>query len=112
MERHNLQTFFGLFSQWRFQIEGLKTNFTEIPDTKRTQEEKAELLTRAAVDSVTQEIYAKELDGIHYLADNMGAGVLTVLTRIYCQAILDRAGNTHNLQQAHIFITQKKRIAL
>ena len=43
MERHNLQTFFGLFSQWRFQIEGLKTNFTEIPDTKRTQEEKAEL---------------------------------------------------------------------
>ena len=90
----------------------LKPNFTEILDTKLTQEQKAELLARAAIDSLTQETYAKEMDGIQYLADNIEAGVVTVLTEVYAQAILSKVGIVSNLGQARKLIAQKKGIAL
>jgi len=57
----------------------LKPNFTEILDASRLQEEKADLLARAAIASVTQETYEKGLDGIQYLSDNFDAGVITEL---------------------------------
>lgn len=88
----------------------LKPNFTEILDTKLTQEQKAELLARAAIDSVTQGTYAKEMDGLQYLADNIEAGVVTVLTEVYAQAILNKVGNVSNLSQARRFIAQKRGI--
>jgi cation transport regulator ChaC len=88
----------------------LKPNFTEILDTKLTQEQKAELLARAAIDSVTQGTYAKEMDGLQYLADNIEAGVVTVLTEVYAQAILNKVGNVSNLSQARWFIAQKRGI--
>ena len=87
----------------------LKPNFTEILDTKLTQEQKAELLARAAIDSLTQETYAKEMDGIQYLADNIEAGVVTTLTEPYEQAIVKKAGNNNsNLGQARWFIAKQK----
>ena len=88
----------------------LKPTFTEILDVKRTLEEKAELLARAAIDSVTQETYAKEMDGIQYLADNIEAGVVTVLTEVYAQAILSKVGIVSNLGQASGLIAQQKGI--
>ena len=88
----------------------LKPNFTEILDTKLTQEQKAELLARAAIDSLTQETYAKEMDGIQYLADNIEAGVVTVLTEVYAQAILSKVGIVSNLGQASGLIAQQKGI--
>jgi hypothetical protein len=88
----------------------LKPNFTEILDTKLTQEQKAELLVRAAIDSVTQGTYAKEMDGLQYLADNIEAGVVTVLTEVYTKAILSKVGNVSNLSQARRFIAQKRGI--
>lgn len=88
----------------------LKPNFTEILDTKLTQEQKAELLARAAIDSVTHETYRKGGDGIHYLADNIEASVVTVLTEPYAQGILDRVGNAPNLSQARRSIAQQKGI--
>ena len=89
----------------------LKPNFTEILDGKRTLEEKAELLARAAIDSVTQEIFAKGMDGIQYLADNIEAGVITALTEPYKQAILNKVGkNTSSLGQARRYIAQERGI--
>ena len=88
----------------------LKPNFTEILDTKRTQEEKVELLVRAAIDSVTQETYKKGMDGIQYLADNIEAGVVTALTEPYAQAILNKVRNVSNLGQARKLIAQQKGI--
>jgi len=89
----------------------LKPNFTEIIDTKRTLEEKAELLARAAIDSLTQETYKKGTDGIQYLADNIDAGVITELTELYEQAILKKArNNISNLGQVHRSIAQEKGI--
>jgi hypothetical protein len=88
----------------------LKPNFTEILDTKLTQEQKAELLVRAAIDSVTQGTYAKEMDGLQYLADNIEAGVVTVLTEVYAQAILSKVGIVSNLGQASGLIAQQKGI--
>ena len=88
----------------------LKPNFTEILDANRTQEDKAELLARAAIDSVTQETYAKEMDGIQYLADNIEALVVTALTGPYAQAILEKEGNVPNLDQARRFIAKQKGI--
>ena len=90
----------------------LKPNFTEILDAKRTLEEKAELLARAAIDSVTQETYRKGMDGIQYLADNIDAGVRTALNVTYCQVLLDKARDAHDLRQARKIIAQKKGIAL
>lgn len=87
-----------------------KPNFTEILDAKRTLEEKAELLARAAIDSLTQETCAKGMDGIQYLADNINAGVITALTERYAQAILEKAGNAPNLDQARRFIAQERGI--
>lgn len=88
----------------------LKPNFTEILDTKLTQEQKAELLARSAIDSVTQETYRKGMDGIQYLADNIEARIATALTETYAQAILEKAENAPNLDQARLFIAQQKRI--
>ena len=88
----------------------LKPNFTEILDANRTQEDKAELLARAAIDSVTQETYAKEMDGIQYLADNIEAGVVTALTEVYAQAILNKVGNVSTLGQTRGLIAQQKGI--
>lgn len=89
----------------------LKPNFTEILDTKLTQEQKAELLARAAIDSVTQETYRKGMDGIQYLADNIEAGVVTTLSEPYEQAIVKKAGNNIlDLGQARELIAQQKGI--
>ena len=88
----------------------LKPNFTEILDANRSREKKAELLARAAIDSLTQETYAKEMDGIQYLADNIEAGVVTVLTEVYAQAILSKVGIVSNLGQASGLIAQQKGI--
>jgi len=90
----------------------LKPNFTEILDAERTQEEKAELLAQAAIDSITYETFDKRLDGIQYLADNINAGVVTALTESYCQVLLDKARDAHDLRQARKIIAQKKGIAL
>lgn len=88
----------------------LKSNFTEILDAKRTQEEKAELLAQAAIDNITQETYARGMDGIQYLADNIEAGVITALTEPYKQAILKKVGATPTLSQARWFIAQERGI--
>jgi len=89
----------------------LKPNFTEILDVKRSLEEKAELLAQAAMDSLTPETYAKGMDGIQYLADNIEAGVVTTLTEPYEQAIVKKAGNNiSNLGQARKLIAQQKGI--
>lgn len=88
----------------------LKPNFTEILDAKRTQEEKAELLARAAIDSISEETFDKGLDGIQNLADNIEARIATALTETYAQAILMKAGNAPYLDQARRFIAQQKGI--
>ena len=88
----------------------LKPNFTEILDANCTREEKAELLAQAAIGSVTQKTYAKGLDGIQYLADNIAVGVVTALTEAYAQALLKKAGNAANLDQARRFIAQERGI--
>jgi len=105
----NIKNRFGLSAIY---YTALKPNFTEILDVNRTQGEKAELLTQAAIESVTQETYAKGMDGIQYLADNIDAGVVTTLTRIYCQAVLDMAGNAQDLRQARSTIAQNKGVTL
>jgi hypothetical protein len=84
----------------------------EILDANRTQEEKAELLARAAIASVTLETYATGMDGIQYLADNIHAGVVTALTEPYAQAVLEKAGNAHDFYQARKIIAQRMGIAL
>ena len=88
----------------------LKPNFTEILDAERTQEEKAELLAQAAIDSLTSETYANMMDGIQYLADNIESGVITTLSESYEQAVWEKAGNGPNLSQARRSIAQQRGI--
>jgi len=103
----NIKNRFGLSVVY---YTALKPNFTEILDVKRSLEEKAELLAQAAMDSLTPETYAKGMDGIQYLADNIEAGVVTALTGPYAQAILEKEGNVPNLDQARRFIAKQKGI--
>lgn len=88
----------------------LKTNFTEILDMKRNQEEKADFLAKAAIGSITLGTYEKGLDGLKYLRDNIEAGVMTSLTEVYRQAVLEKAGTSTDLDQARIYFAREKGI--
>jgi cation transport regulator ChaC len=90
----------------------LNVNFLEILDPNLTEQAKATLLAQAAIDSITHETFDKGLDGIQYLVDNIDAGVRTALTESYCQVLLDKARDAHDLRQARKIIAQKKGIAL
>jgi hypothetical protein len=87
---------------------GFKPNFTEILDASLGQEEKAELLALAAIDSLTKETFYKGLDGIRYLHDNIQAGVITPLTEPYNQALLQWANNVPDLPTARLYFARQK----
>ncbi len=84
--------------------------FSEILDPGRTPQEKAQRLARAAIDSLIPETFPQGLDGIQYLINNIAAGVITPLTDLYTQAILQLADNAPNLAEARLRITRQKGI--
>lgn len=88
----------------------LQANFTEILDPNNSQENKAALLARAAVESVTPETFKTGLDGIQYLQDNLKAGIETPLSKLYEAAILEMADNAPDLSKARLFIAREKGI--
>lgn len=88
----------------------LKANFSEILAPDLSEQAKAALLAQAAIDSVTQETYAKGIDGIKYLADNINAGVKTALTAAYLQAILKMVHGAQDLAEARRLIAQQNGI--
>lgn len=81
----------------------LKPNFSEILDPNLTQEEKANLLVQAAVDSVTAKTFKTGMDGIRYLEDAIRNGVQTPLTDLYRAAILRQADNARDLKAARLW---------
>jgi hypothetical protein len=89
---------------------GFKPNFPEILDTSLSQEQKAQLLVQAAIDSLTKETFRKALDGIRYLHDSVQAGIITPLTEPYRQALLQRADNVSDLPAARLFFARQKGI--
>jgi len=86
----------------------LKPTFIKILDDNPSQDEKADVLAEAAIASVTQETYKKELDGMQYLADNIEAGVITELTEDYRQALLEKVVSASNLHEARLIIAQER----
>ncbi len=66
----------------------LSANFVEILDETFDDHEKAELLSMAARESLTEETFFTNQDGIFYLAAAQHFGVQTRLTDIYTHAIL------------------------
>jgi hypothetical protein len=86
----------------------LNPKFTEILDVNRSQAEKAVLLARSAIASVTQETYNKGMDGIQYLADNIDAGAITRLAEDYRRALLVKVVIASNLLQARLIIAQDR----
>ena len=85
-------------------------NFAEILDRGRTPQEKTQFLARAAIKSLNSDTCSKGLDGIQYLIDNIAAGVITPLTDLYKQAILQVAGYVPDLAEARLRIAHHKGI--
>lgn len=85
-------------------------NLTGILVDERTDQEKAELLARLAIDSVREATYFTCQDGIHYLDVASHYGVKTKLTDAYRQAILRLADNAPDLAEARLRIARQKGI--
>jgi hypothetical protein len=88
----------------------IESNFPEILSKEISEEVKADLLADAAIKSINLDTYGKGLDGIQYLADNIDAGVITSLTEVYRQALLQKAGKATDLDQARRFFAHQKGI--
>lgn len=86
------------------------TRIAEIYDDKASPEQKGEKLANLAVDSVTPETFQDKRDGILYLHDNISAGILTPLTKLYQAAILRKAIEAQNLLEARDIIARTKGI--
>ena len=54
--------------------------------------------------------FDKKEDGISYLASAIAAGVITKLTDLYKDAILQLAVNARNLEEARLWVAKKKKI--
>lgn len=59
---------------------------------------------------VPLETYEKGLAGLKYLRDNIEDGVMTSLTEAYRQAVVEKAGNSTDLDQARIYFALEKGI--
>ena len=88
----------------------LPVNFHEILDETYDDHEKAELLSIAARESLTQETFYNGMDGIQYLAAAKYYGVNTRLTDIYTRAILALAGGAPDLAAARAMLARVKNL--
>lgn len=84
----------------------ISANLPEILDPDVSPEKKARLLACLAAESLTVETYERGRDGIQYLANNILAGVITPLTDLYKQAILQVAGNAPDLVKARLILAR------
>jgi cation transport regulator ChaC len=85
-------------------------NLPEILDPNVPLEKKARLLAYLAIESIEEETFERQRDGIQYLLDNLAVGVETPLSRPYEAAILEIAGNSPNLSEARLYIAREKGI--
>jgi hypothetical protein len=88
----------------------IEANLQDILNERYSELEKAQLLARLAIDSVTETTYFACQDGIHYLDVALHYGVQTKLTDAYGQAILQMADNALDLAEARLRIARQKGI--
>jgi len=88
----------------------LSCNFEQIVDDTYDDHEKAELLSIAARESLTEETFYTCQDGIHYLDTARHYGVRTRLTDIYLRAILALSGHATDLATARVLLAKSKGI--
>jgi hypothetical protein len=86
------------------------SNLPAILDETITDQEKAELLARFAINSINERTFFTCQDGIHYLAAAMHFGVITRLTELYKQAILRLTNNSNDFAEARLWVAKKKGI--
>lgn len=85
-------------------------NIPEIIDDSRTDEEKAQLLADLAIGSVTDKTFSNKKDGIYYLDSAIKNGVITRLTDLYRNAILQKTENSSSLENAREWVAKQKKI--
>jgi len=88
----------------------LDANLDAILRADISADDKAERLARLAVESVTEETFARCRDGIRYLADAIRHGIQTPLTDPYRCAVLRLAEDAPNLDEARLRIARQKGI--
>jgi hypothetical protein len=86
------------------------SNLPEILDHRVDIEKKGRLLACLAVESLTKDTYKNKRDGIQYLLKNIEYNVITPLTSIYCQSILEMSGGVPDLRTARDHFARQKGI--
>jgi hypothetical protein len=86
----------------------LDANLGAILRADISADDKAEKLARLAVESVTEETFARCRDGIRYLADAIAHGIRTPLTEAYRAAVLRCADDAPDLETVRQRIARKK----
>lgn len=87
----------------------LRANFTAITDPQQSQQAKASLLAKRAIESVAPHTFEAGRDGIRYLADALSAGIQTPLSAAYRDAVLERTGAA-TLEQARQRVARQRGI--
>jgi hypothetical protein len=86
-------------------------NIPEIIDNSISNEGKAELLAGLAINSVTSQTFAKNEDGLYYLASAIQNGIKTKLTDQYSQAILRLTDNSQDLSGARLAVARRNNLS-
>lgn len=85
-------------------------NIPEIINDDISDEDKAQLLADLAIGSVTSDSFSKKEDGIYYLDSAIKNGVITRLTDLYRNAILQKTEYPSSLEDARLWVARQKNI--
>ena len=86
------------------------TNIPEILDENHTAQEKAGLLANLAIKSVTKNTFFNNNDGIRYLDTAIQDGVITRLTELYKQVLLNLTDNSPDLNEARLWVAKQNNL--
>ncbi|MBF0449345.1 MAG: uracil-xanthine permease [Candidatus Magnetomorum sp.] len=87
-----------------------KPNIDMVNNPQISPDEKAKELAYLAIESVNQNTFCMQRDGIRCLIENKAAGVQTPLCDAYTREILHRASGARDLNEARLRIAKQKGI--
>jgi len=85
-------------------------NIENIDTSDTSPDEKAKQLAYLAIESLNQDTFCMQRDGIRCLIEDLAAGVKTPLSDYYTREILNRASSANNLNEARVNIARQKGI--
>ncbi|ETR73121.1 MAG: Uracil permease [Candidatus Magnetoglobus multicellularis str. Araruama] len=85
-------------------------NIENIVNPTISPDDKSKDLAYLAIDSLNQDTFCMQRDGIRCLIDDIHAGIKTPLSDFYVKEIINRASSANDLNEARINIARQKHI--